>query len=223
MEIELIIIGCLYLLFSIIENYFCFIENNKFRMIFKCFPLFILFLGGVIFFPDSYYLYLPFLFYCLGDFLLLSNKKIYFVFGSSFFMIGHIIISIKLFTYVLESNLLLITIPTIAASFIFTISMSFIILRKHLKHNTFLGGIYFGGLLSNCLISLILSQCLNITSFLSLTIGYIIFISSDILVVYKHFYKRYKRDDFVIMSTYYLSVFLVNLGLYFLFFNIYPI
>ena len=138
-------------------------------------------------------------------------------------MIGHIIISIKLFTYVLESNLLLITIPTIIASFIFTISMSFIILRKHLKHNTLLGGIYFGGLLSNCLISLILSQCLNITSFLSLTIGYIIFISSDILVVYKHFYKRYKRDDFVIMSTYYLSVFLVNLGLYFLFFNIYTI
>ena len=211
-NMNLFVIILFYFIFCTIELFFAYTENERLRKLFKCLPLFMLFLGALISEPNNYLLYLPFLFYVIGDAFLLSMQKKYFVYGTICFLIGHLITTINVqvdsIIYLYEHLFIQF------AALIVGCVLILIFLRKHLKKDTLSGGIYFGTLLGNSVLTFIIGYLNSNPVYYCLALGFALYFFSDLMVVYKRFYHRVKRDDFYIMSSYYLAVFFVFLGLF---------
>lgn len=203
-DVFLIIFVTIFLFMAIIELYFCFHEDDKYRKIFKCFPLFLI---AIIILISDYNLYLltiTALLYCLGDFFLLSNHKKWFVIGSISFVLGHIVFLI--FAHIhfnISLNSYLYSIPFILLVAILVV----IFLFKYLKIKFIGGALVYLGLLTLGMMTNIFE--LGLVNYepkrLLIVFGFLIYLISDLMVILKRFASFKKRNDFYIMGTYFLA------------------
>ncbi len=192
------------LIIMLLEVFFCFINNKKYKAIFKCFPLFLISIFSLCLNYKEFYIFsiIAFL-YSLGDLFLLSSNKIMFTIGAISFFSGHFILIIQ------EYNKFNISISILYYSLIplfLVIIFIFIFLFKMLT-KVFIGGaISYLGILVIAMYSLIISNFNNFNyNSLLLILGFYIYLISDILVILKRFGNFKNKNDFYIMLSYYLA------------------
>lgn len=215
LDMNYTIISLIYLFLGLFELIFCFFKMEKLRKIFKAIPLFTLFISFCIISPNSYLLYIPLLFYCIGDIFLLSLNKKMFVSGCNSFFVGHIIYTVYIFYSTYNTNefnngLLIFSIIYIVSAIII-----YIILNKKIGFYVYPGLLYFSLQLALVSYTLYFFISTNEVNYLLFSLGFLIYFLSDLIVLYKRFFKRFNKDDFYIMLTYYIAVFLVFSGCYF--------
>ena len=203
------------LIIMLLEVFFCFINNKKYKAIFKCFPLLLISIFALCLNYKEFYIFsiIAFL-YSLGDLFLLSGNKIMFTIGAFSFFSGHLILIIQ------EYNKFNISINTLYFSFIpliIALIFIFIFLYKMLGKLFIVGASMYLGILVIGMYSLIISKYNNYDfNSILIILGFYIYLISDVLVILKRFGNLKKKNDFYIMSTYYLanallfSVFLFN-------------
>ncbi len=192
------------LIIMLLEVFFCFLNNKKYKAIFKCFPLLLISIFSLCLNYKEFYIFsiIAFL-YSLGDLFLLSNNKIMFTIGAISFFVGHILLVIQ------EYHKFNISINTLYYSFIpllIGVILIFIFLYKMLGKLFILPASSYLGILIIGIYSLIIYRfnSLDYRSIIMI-LGFYIYLISDCLVILKRFGNFKKRNDFYIMSTYYLA------------------
>lgn len=211
-EIILIIFSILFFVLSGIDFYFCF-KNELYRKIFKCFPLLFLFILVVILVPNEPLIYTAFICGMIGDLFLISwNKKLFFV-GTIFFLTEHILLSTRLYLFG-NFNLEWPFYMVCAGALLLVLFFSYIFVSKYLKPIFLLTlSSYLFMLLMNLVLMIALTVTKNNNYFIIGTIGYILFIISDFLVMQKRFIKKRTFHQPLIMSTYYVAQYLIGLSI----------
>lgn len=208
-QILTISISILFFVTSFISLYFCYIKDDKKRKIFKAIPTTILLLLITILLYNHPLIYIGLLFGLLGDLFLLSFNKKMFLIGGICFLIEHILNFYVLFSLYPDrfSYYLLLV---YAILMVIVLSVGFLIFKKKIKPIFLIfGSIYLPTLLINLIGSTYLSLITNNLMLLLYIFGYFIFIISDNLVAYKRFIKPFNKIQFLIMSTYYISQYMI--------------
>lgn len=201
----------LFTLASIIQCYFAFVENDKYRKITKPICLAFLSISAILFVPTSPLVYIAALCGLVGDILLLSQKKIFFVFGTLAFLAGHFLyISqiILLYNFTL-SPYVLIFVP------VGLLVLAFLLypLDKKLAGPVTIFGNYYIPFLFVCLTASIILFINGKLGGLFISIGYVLFIVSDLFLIFSSFVKpNIKRKHFYVMLSYLLAQFFIIFG-----------
>ena len=203
----------LFVVASILQLAFAFIENQKLRRKEKICCMLTLGLAAVFAFPDQPLIYIGAFLGMLGDWCVLRKKT--FNVGVVAFFLGHLAyIFESLYMIVGESNIrwfhhviFILTYVVVAlAMFAFTNKA-----KNHTTLNKIAQSFYFAILAVYIpVLSFAIAQ-VGSYMFLSL-IGSIIFIVSDSNLVVTHFGLKFKRYDFYIMLTYLIAEFLIIAG-----------
>lgn len=205
-EIVALVFGILIGITMIAELISIIFQNSILRAIFKAIPLFLIEVFFLVYDYQSYYLLAITAFlYSLGDiFLLGSNKKLFFI-GSLCFFNGHIaaLIHFNLFFYD-KFNVSSMIIALIIS--IFALILISIRLKRRLREFVVGAFCYLEILLYLAIynFSIIFINNYNYL-YLFITLGYLIYFISDLLVIRKRFIKKNQYSDFLIMFTYYLA------------------
>lgn len=195
---------------SIVQLYFAFIENQKWRQREKFLCMFSLGLACVFAFPTEPMIYIGAFLGMIGDILVLRKKTFYG--GVVAFLIGHLCYFAECYYLIVGSKNLSFFDHMIAwVSFFVVMLAMFLVCRKAKKHS-FLDKIgqslYFGMLA--VYIPVFIVAIVKVGSYLFLgLIGGLLFIASDSILVYTHFGQKFKRYDFYIMMTYLIAEFLI--------------
>lgn len=213
----------LFVAMSIVHVVFCYKEDEKKRMVTKVICLPLLAIAAVCFVPNRPLIYLGAIFGALGDlFLLWKDKKKPFLLGIFSFMAGHILYIVQVTLLVRETNLV-----TNAGFYVFcAIAYFFVTFAGMLSLGLFLskkdllisiGGGVYGVILSGDTASAIVA--LTITKspiFIIMIVGGVIFLLSDLILVYSHFMRKLKKENVPIMVTYLIAQLLIvaSLSLY---------
>lgn len=215
------LLGCLFLgislFLSIIHLVFCFKLNEYWRKLTKVFCVGFLALSVMIFTFEYPLIYIGAFAGAVGDYFLIKKEKLKsLMVGIVFFLIGHVcyilqimlLMNSPMWSYVLYVGILLLC--------IILIQIFFYPKLKYLAHRlTNLGTGYFLCMSSSivlCIIYLILGNGTNPYLWMVL-VGYLLFVSSDSILMYTTYIKSWKRADFYIMLTYLAAQYLITLGL----------
>ena len=203
----------LFLVASILQLAFAFIENQKLRRKEKICCMLTLGLAAVFAFPDQPLIYIGAFLGMLGDWCVLRKKT--FNVGVVAFFLGHLAYIFEcLYMIVGESNIrwfhhviFILTYVVVAlAMFAFTNKS-----KSHTTLNKIAQSFYFAILAVYIPVFSFAIAQVGSYIFLSL-IGSIIFIVSDSILVVTHFGMKFKRYDFYIMLTYLIAEFLIIAG-----------
>ena len=203
----------LFLIASILQLAFAFIENQKLRRKEKICCMLALGLAAVFAFPDQPLIYIGAFLGMLGDWCVLRKKT--FNIGVVAFFLGHLAYIFEcLYMIVGESNIrwfhhiiFILTYVVVAlAMFAFTNKA-----KNHTTLNKIAQSFYFAILAVYIPVFSFAIAQVGSYIFLSL-IGSIIFIVSDSILVVTHFGLKFKRYDFYIMLTYLVAEFLIIAG-----------
>ena len=203
----------LFLISSILQLAFAFIENQKLRRKEKICCMLTLGLAAVFAFPDQPLIYIGAFLGMLGDWCVLRRKT--FNIGVVAFFLGHLAYIFEcLFMIVGEGNIrwfhhviFILTYVVVAlAMFAFTNKS-----KTHTTLNKIAQSFYFAILAVYIPVFSFAIAQVGSYMFLSL-IGSIIFIVSDSILVVTHFGLKFKRYDFYIMLTYLIAEFLIIAG-----------
>ncbi|MCQ2799566.1 MAG: lysoplasmalogenase [Bacilli bacterium] len=206
----------LFFVVSIIHIGFCYKEDEKKRAITKvmCMPL--LALSAVCFVPSRPLIYIGAIFGGLGDlFLLQKDKKKPLLLGIFSFMIGHIL-------YIVQVTLLIIESKTASEGGLYwfcAIVYFFVVFGGMLSLGLFLtkkdvalsvGGGVYGAILSGDTAAAIVGLVITKSPlFIMMIVGGVIFLLSDLILVYSHFHKKIKKENVPIMVTYLIAELLI--------------
>ena len=203
----------LFLISSILQLAFAFIENQKLRRKEKICCMLTLGFAAVFAFPDQPLIYIGAFLGMLGDWCVLRRKT--FNIGVVAFFLGHLAYIFEcLFMIVGEGNIrwfhhviFILTYVVVAlAMFAFTNKS-----KTHTTLNKIAQSFYFAILAVYIPVFSFAIAQVGSYIFLSL-IGSIIFIVSDSILVVTHFGLKFKRYDFYIMLTYLIAEFLIIAG-----------
>lgn len=205
-EIVALVFGILIGITMIAELFSIIFQKNILRAIFKAIPLFLIGVFFLVYDYQSYYLLAITAFlYSLGDIFLLGSNKKLFVIGSLCFFNGHIatLIHFNLFFYD-KFNVSSMIIALIIS--IFALILISIRLKRRLREFVVGAFCYLEILLYLAIynFSIIFINNYNYL-YLFITLGYLIYFISDLLVIRKRFIKKNQYSDFLIMFTYYLA------------------
>lgn len=175
--------------------------KELYRKIFKAIPLFLFSLSILIYDYSLYLIAFGFLFYSFGDLFLLSNKRKMLVIGSFSFLIGHILIGVKLFLSYFTFNLFYFLISILL--FIIFNSVLFLHYYRGLKKYTYGMALYLAFLAFLNIYTLFNIQY-NL-KFIILFLGFLTYLYSDFYVFKEKFFKKNKTIKLIIMITYYLT------------------
>ncbi len=219
-QITLIIFYILYTCFASIDCYGCFKENRKIHLIFKCIPIFLITILSLIIVPQNYMLFFGFLFALIGDALILikDNKKA-FLGGATSFFIGHVFLFVfyLLIIYKYNSNHIPIFVYIVAPLIIVFMGLLFgLLLYKKMKALSIFTGIYYSILFVNLFMIIVALIYTKSLLFIMCIVGYLFFISSDFLIGIRQFKAKFKHQNFLIISTYFVAQLLISLGLFLL-------
>ena len=203
----------LFVVASIIQLIFAFIENQKLRKREKFLCLLMLGIASIFAFPNEPLIYVGAFLGMIGDILVLRKKT--FIIGTVAFLLGHI-------CYIMEAIWHIIGFENIShwqpivifVTFAIVFSAMFLVCKlktNHSKVDVFGQSLYFAvqtAYIPTFIFSII--QAGN-TMYLSL-VGAIFFILSDCILVKTHFGPKFKRYDFYIMFTYLLAEVLIISG-----------
>lgn len=199
------------------QLFFCYEENEKWRKITKPFC------SGLLLVALAFYDYRQILvlvattMYLIGDVVLLLNYKknhVAFVFGGSFFCLGHLCLSANFI-------LLLISLgfpfsPAFYASFAVILSIFFVsmvLIDKKVPFKERLGfPINYTVILFNALLACTIMYYGFPLEGSIIFIGYLSILISDILIKIKIFYKPIQKISFYIMLTYLFAIGFILIG-----------
>lgn len=198
---------------SIVQLYFAFIENQKLRKREKFLCLLMLGIAAVFAFPNEPLIYAGAFFGMIGDILVLRSKT--FKFGTFAFLLGHLCYIFEaLWKIVGFSNITLLDVVVLVGTFVIVfVGMTLVckLKTKHSKFDIFGQSLYFA--VQVAYIPLFIMAIIKSGGFMYLSlIGACFFIVSDAILVKNHFGKKWKRYDFYIMFTYLLAEVLIISG-----------
>lgn len=203
---------------SIAELVCCFFKFELVRKILKPFCLLGIIISCIFINKNvNLLIYFALGFGLIGDILLIfEDKKICFLLGIIAFFINHIFfiaLMMSLFTYQLPLGLLIPLGILVLVSPLLTLP----IFKKQLGIFQVPGPIYGFTLIVELILSIMLLfdhrfQVWNIT----LIVGVILFIASDSILSYTHFFKKIDRREFPIMLTYLAAQMLIAFSLCFI-------
>lgn len=192
----------LYVIFSLIHLFFCFIEKERWRRLSKgmCLPFL---LGSVVFLDlNASWLFTGLLFGWIGDLLLLKKHKVYpFAFGVGAFLLNHL-------CYIAY---MVIRLPSpfawgkglAAVGLLFPLLLYPLLHRYvHQKHLAAAVSFYASSLLVELVAASALAYFAGSFPSLLVVLGVLLFIASDAFLGLTLFRKDHRRRDFYIMLLY---------------------
>ena len=203
----------LFVVASILQLAFAFIENQKLRRKEKSCCRMMLGLAAVFAFPDQPLIYIGAFLGMIGDWCVLRKKT--FNIGVLAFFLGHLAYIFEcLFMIIGEQNIrwfhhvIYIMVYIVVALAMFAACKK---AKNHTTINKIAQSFYFAILA--VYIPVFSLAIVQVGSFMFLClIGSIVFIISDSILVLTHFNFKFKRYDFYIMLTYLIAEFLIVAG-----------
>ena len=203
----------LFLVASILQLAFAFIENQKLRRKEKITCMAMLGLAAVFAFPTQPLIYIGAFLAMIGDWCVLKKKT--FNIGVVAFFLGHLAYIFEcMFMIIGETNIRWFHHVIFIVTYIVVALAVFAGCKKYTKHsmlNNIAQSLYFAILAVYIPVFALAIKVVGSYVFLSL-IGAIVFIASDSILVLNHFGAKFKRHDFYIMLTYLIAEFLIILG-----------
>lgn len=203
----------LFVVASIAELLFSFFENEKVRRIVKPFCLF--FLSLFAFFATNFkapLIYVGAFLGMLGDIFVIAKDRKYFNLGVLFFFFGHLCYISQLIIYMVNKSSPIYSYIIFGVFYVLIyIGLYFLFIKiAKSKVEKFGLPLYYGTLFS--VLPLIVMAFIFSGSYLYFgIIGIVLFVISDLIILYTKYVKEFKRYDFFIMSTYLLAqLFLVS-------------
>ena len=203
----------LFLIASILQLAFAFIENQKLRRKEKVFCMLFLGLAALFAFPNQPLIYIGAFLGMIGDWCVLRKKT--FNLGVVSFFLGHLAYIFEcLFMIIGETNVRWFH-HIIFISVYVVIALAMFRATRKAKHHTMLNrmaqSFYFAILAVYIPVFSLALSIVGSYMFLSM-IGCGMFIVSDSILVYTHFGNKFKRYDFYIMLSYLIAEFLIVAG-----------
>ena len=203
----------LFVVASILQLAFAFIENQKLRRKEKICCMMMLGLAAVFAFPDQPLIYVGAFLGMIGDWCVLRKKT--FNIGVVAFFLGHLAYIFEcLFMIIGEQNIrwfhhvIYIMVYIVVALAMFAACKK---AKNHTTLNKIAQSFYFAILA--VYIPVFSLAIVQVGSYMFLClIGSIVFIISDSILVLTHFNFKFKRYDFYIMLTYLIAEFLIVAG-----------
>ena len=203
----------LFLVASILQLAFAFIENQKLRRKEKVLCMMMLGIAAIFAFPDQPLIYIGAFLGMIGDWCVLRKKT--FNIGVVAFFLGHLAYIFEcLFMIIGEQNIrwfhhvIYIMVYIVVALAMFAACKK---AKNHTTLNKIAQSFYFAILAVYIPVFALAIKIVGSFMFLSL-IGSIFFIISDSILVLTHFNFKFKRYDFYIMLTYLIAEFLIVAG-----------
>ena len=203
----------LFVVASIIQLIFAFIENQRLRRREKFLCLLMLGIAAVFAFPTEPLIYVGAFLGMIGDILVLRSKT--FKLGTLAFLLGHLCYIFETLWRIIGFENVLWWHPVVLVG---TFALVFVAMflgckykTKHSSMDVFGQSLYFA--VQVIYIPLFIIAFVMVRSFMYLClIGACLFIISDAILVKNHFGKKWKRYDFYIMLTYLLAEVLIISG-----------
>ena len=203
----------LFLVASILQLAFAFIENQKLRRKEKIACMAMLGVAAVFAFPNQPLIYIGAFLGMIGDWCVLRKKT--FNIGVVAFFLGHLAYIFEcMFMIIGETNIRWFNHVIFILTYIVVALVMFAACKKYTKHsmlNNIAQSLYFAILAVYIPVFALAVAKVGSFMFLSL-IGSIVFIGSDTILVINHFGAKFKRHDFYIMLTYLVAEFLIIAG-----------
>ena len=203
----------LFLIASILQLAFAFIENQKLRRKEKVLCMMMLGIAAIFAFPNHPLIYIGAFLGMIGDWCVLRKKT--FNIGVVAFFLGHLAYIFEcLFMIIGEQNIrwfhhvIYIMVYIVVALAMFAACKK---AKNHTTLNKIAQSFYFAILAVYIPVFALAIKIVGSFMFLSL-IGSIFFIASDSILVLTHFNFKFKRYDFYIMLTYLIAEFLIVAG-----------
>ena len=204
----------LFVVASILQLAFAFIENQKLRRKEKILCMMMLGIASIFAFPNHPLIYIGAFFGMIGDWCVLRKRT--FNLGVVSFFLGHMAYIFEcLFMIIGETNLRWFNHVIFIMTYVVVALVMFAVCKRYAKKHTTLNNIaqslYFAILVVYVPVFSFALAKIGSFIFLSL-IGSAVFIISDSILVVTHFGFKFKRYDFYIMLTYLLAEFLIVSG-----------
>ena len=204
---------CLFVVASVLQLAFAFIENQKLRRKEKILCMMMLGLAAVFAFPNQPLIYIGAFLGMIGDWCVLRKKT--FNIGVVAFFLGHLAYIFEcLFMIIGEQNIRWFQHVIYIMVYIVVALAMFAACKKAKNHTTLnkIAQSFYFAILA-VYIPVFILAIVKVGSFMFLSlIGSIVFIVSDSILVVTHFGFKFKRYDFYIMLTYLIAEFLIIAG-----------
>lgn len=206
----------IFVIASIIQLVFAFLEKEKYRRIEKPFCLLSLAIFALVCFPTGPLIYVGAFLGMIGDVLVIIKDKKYFAWGVLSFFFGHLCYIAQLIIFMASKNadMYLYFIPVIC--FVIFYLVLFFPFKKFARHIPEQLGmaLYYATLFT--LLPFTIVAFISTGSYIFLgIIGASFFVISDLIILYTKYIKKFKRYDFYIMLTYLIAQALIILSLLF--------
>ncbi len=204
----------LFVIASILQLAFAFIENQKLRRKEKILCMMMLGIAAIFAFPNHPLIYIGAFLGMIGDWCVLRKKT--FNVGVVAFFLGHLAYIFEcMFMIIGEENIRWFNHASFIMTYIVVALFMFAMCRKFAKRHTMLNNFaqsFYFAILA-VYIPVFTLAVVKVGSFMFLSlIGSAVFIISDSILVVTHFGRKFKRYDFYIMLTYLLAEFLIVAG-----------
>lgn len=210
------IFSSLFIVTSIFEIVFAYLEKEYWRKLFKPFCTLFLGIAVVLFIPGHFLVYLGMFFGVVGDIFLISKKNsTYFKIGTFSFLFGHICYISEMLFILLQNKIGWYFYPIGAFFVLVFIIGAYPLTNKLTNKNKFLsllGNTYLSSLLLTTITSIFVCYNGYFNYMFLTTIGGISFLISDLILVYVRFKKDIRRRDYYVMLFYLLGQCLIVLG-----------
>lgn len=204
----------LFIAACIVQLTFAFLEKEKYRRIEKPFCLALLTAFAAVTLPNHPMIYIATLCGMIGDILvILPNKKCFYV-GAFCFFSGFVLYALEGLLILMGGNISVYAVVVIITTYIvMTIAIIFLLGKRITpSKGEMIGlGLYLGPLFTLVVVMVYLTVKGGGVMWLSL-IGSIFFLSSDLLITFTKYVKKFKRYDFYVMGTYLIAQLLIVLG-----------
>lgn len=213
-SIPSIILLALFGIAVVVQLVFAFLELEKYRRIEKPFLLGILTAFAAVTLPNHPLIYVATFLGMIGDIFVILPKKPFFYLGAAAFFLGFVMYALEALVVYMACNVPLFMILVIVGTYIvmFFMFAFFVGPKIKLSRGEQIGlGLYLSPLVTLVVIMVFTAVKGGAMMYLSL-IGSIFFLSSDLLITYTKYVKKFKRYDFFIMGTYLIAQFLIVIG-----------
>lgn len=202
----------LFVVASIVQLVFAFLEKESLRRKEKFLCLLFLGLFAVFAFPNKPLIYIGAFLGMLGDILDLNLRTFYF--GVISFFVAHICYILEVLLDILKKEVPWYIDVAIVVTYVLVTIIMYLFCKNRKKHNIIdkIGqSLYFAILVSYVPVLIYAVIVKGGYMYLSL-IGSLFFIASDSILVYAHFGPKFKRYHFYDMATYLIAEVLLVLG-----------
>ena len=164
--------------------------------------------------PNHPFIYIATFLGMIGDIFVILPKKPFFYAGAASFFLGFVFYALEALIVYMSANVPLFMILVIIGTYVVMFFMFAFFVGPKIKLNRGeqIGlGLYLSPLVTLVVIMVFTAVKGGAMMYLSL-IGSIFFLSSDLLITYTKYIKKFKRYDFYVMGTYLIDQFLIVIG-----------